>query len=331
MKARNLITVILTTMGVLLITAALLLVYLNDPIRGSQSLDWKIASFFFNIHNDALTLIMKIITYFGEAIVYIAILILLYYVWDKKKAYRAIAMLVSSAVVNSSTKAAFGLDRPTAINTEIDEISYGLPSGHTQISTTFWGVLGFFVTKWGMLAVSILLPLLIAFSRIYLIVHWFTDVLMGFGIGFLLLAIFMVVSKPIEKYFEEKSTANKICWSILIGLLFAIPIILLHYSIPDNGLEQLISNLKYVVVFVTVSISYSIEGKIIDFSSKIEKWWKGALRVLLAFVVLGGVYFYNEVELSVFWIQATLDLIVFALLGPVIVLLLPWIMMKLNI
>jgi membrane-associated phospholipid phosphatase len=331
MKKRNLIAIIMTAAGIIIMTAAVLIVYLNDPIRGIASIDWQISSFFSGIDNSTLGVIMSIITYLGEAIVYIAILVMLYYVWDKKKAYRAIAMLVSSSVVNSSVKAAFRLDRPTAINTKIDEISYGLPSGHAQNSTTFWGVLSVFVTKWGMLTVSILLPLLIAFSRIYLVVHWFTDVLMGFGIGFVLLAIFLVVMRPIENYFEDKSTTIKIVWSILVGVLFAIPIVFLHYTIPDTGLEQLISNLKYVVVLVTVSISYSIEGKLIDFSNKIEKWWKGVLRVLLAIVVLAGVFFYGDVEIATFWIQATLDLAVYALLGPIFILLLPWIMKKLNI
>jgi hypothetical protein len=118
----------------------------------------------------------------------------------------------------------------------------------------------------------------------------------------------------------------------LVGILFATPIVLLHYSITGTGIEQMISNLRYVVVFTTVSISYSIEGKLIDFSNEIDKWWKGVLRVLIAAVVLAGVYLYgSQVEIATFWIQATLDIVIYALLGPVIVLLLPWIIKKLNL
>jgi membrane-associated phospholipid phosphatase len=331
MKKRNLIAIIMTVTGTIFMIAALLLVYLNDPIRGTGSIDWIVSSFFHNLDIGVLSTIMEIITYLGEAIIYIAILVILYYLWDKKKAYRAITMLVSSSVVNASAKAAFRLDRPTVINSDIEEISYGLPSGHTQLSTTFWGVLGAFVTKWGMLTVSILLPILIAFSRIYLVVHWFTDVLMGFGIGFIVLALFLVLQKPIEDYFEDKSTTVKIIWSVLVGIIFATPIVLLHYSIPGTGIEQMISNLRYVIVFTTVTISYSIEGQLIGFSNEIDKWWKGVLRVLLAAVVLGGVYFYGTIDITNFWLQASLDLVIYALLGPIIVLLLPWIIKKLNL
>jgi hypothetical protein len=92
-------------------------------------------------------------------------------------------------------------------------------------------------------------------------------------------------------------------------------------------------NLKYIAVFITVAISYSIEGKIIDFDNKIEKWWKGILRVLLAIVVLAGVYLYGSFydPEPVTTLKMILDIVVYALLGPILILLLPWIMKKLKL
>ncbi len=331
MKKRNLIAIIMSVIGVAFIIAAMVLVYVYG--RGATTIDYMISDFFLNNSSSTGNTIFGIITYLGEAIIYIAILVILYYVWDKKKAFRAIVALVSATVVNASTKAAFKLPRPDdTFGHTIDETSYGLPSGHTQISTTFWGVLGSFVVKWGMLIVSIVLPLLIAFSRIYLVVHWFTDVLMGFGIGLIILAIFLVVLKPIENYFENKSTTAKIVWSIITGIVFATPIVLLQLF-PVLELEAMFSNLRYIVVFITVSISYAIEGKVVDFDNKMDKWWKGILRILLAVIVLAGVFLYDMFfdPDPVTNLKMILDLVVYALLGPIIVLLLPWIMKKLNL
>ena len=331
MKKRNLIAIIMSIVGIALIVAAMVLVYVYG--RGATTLDYMISDFFLNNSSGTGNTIFGIITYLGEAIIYIAILVILYYVWDKKKAYRAIVALVSTTVINASTKAAFKLPRPDdTFGHTIDETSYGLPSGHTQMSTAFWGVLGSFVVKWWMLTLSIVLPLLIAFSRIYLVVHWFTDVLMGFGLGLIILAIFLVSLKPIENYFENKSTITKVLWSIIIGIVFATPIVLLNLF-PALELESMVDNLRYIAVFTTASISYAIEGKVVNFDNKMDKWWKGLLRVLLAVVVLAGVFLYGmffDPEPAT-TLKMVLDLVIYALLGPVIILLLPWIMKKLNI
>ncbi len=333
MKKRNILAIILSIAGVALVIAALVIMY-SYPYR-NNFIDYTISKFFFENQTKTGVLIFKIITYLGEAIIYIAILVILYYVWDKKKAYRAIVALVSTTVVNASAKAIFKADRPNSLyfpGNDIKETSYGIPSGHTQMSTTFWGVLGSFVVKWGMIIFSILLPLLIAFSRIYLVVHWFTDVLMGFGLGFIILAIFLVFLEPIENYFENKSTAVKVLWSIGTGIVFSIPIVLTHLF-PTLELGPMMDNFKYIAVFTTASISYAIEGKLVNFDNKIDKWWKGVLRVLLAVIVLAGVYVYGMLydPDPVTTLKMIIDIIVYALLGFILILLLPWIMKKLKI
>jgi membrane-associated phospholipid phosphatase len=321
----------MSVIGVALIVAAMVLVYVYG--RGATSLDYIISDYFLNNSSGTGNTIMGIITYLGEAIVYIAILVILYYVWDKKKAYRTVVALVSTTVVNASAKLAFKLPRPDdTFGHIIEETTYGLPSGHTQMSTVFWGTLGSLVAKWGMITASILLPLVIAFSRIYLVVHWFTDVLMGFGLGLIILAIFLVILEPIENYFEDKSTSIKVIWSILIGIVFATPLVLLNLF-PTLELEVMVDNLRYVVVFTTASISYVIEGKIIDFDNKIDKWWKGIIRVLFAVIILAGVFLYGmffDPEPAT-TLKMVLDLVVYALLGPILFLLLPWIIKKLNL
>jgi membrane-associated phospholipid phosphatase len=331
MKKRNIIAIIMSIIGVAFIVAAMVLVYVYG--RGAASLDYIISDYFLNNSSSTGNTIMSIITYLGEAIIYIAILVILYYVWDKKKAYRTVVALVSTTVVNASAKLAFKLPRPDdTFGHTIDETTYGLPSGHTQMSTVFWGTLGSLVAKWGMIIVSIALPLVIAFSRIYLVVHWFTDVLMGFGLGLIILAIFLVTLKPVENYFEDKSTATKVIWSIVTGIVFATPLVLLNLF-PALELESMVDNLRYVVVFTTASISYAIEGKIVDFENKIDQWWKGIIRVLFAVIFLAGVFLYGmffDPEPAT-TLKMVLDLVIYALLGPILFLLVPWIIKKLNL
>ena len=320
--------------GVALITTALVIVYASHPNRANP-VDKAIADFFFNIDNSTLKTIMEVITYLGESIIYIGILLILYYAWDKKKAYRAIFVLVSSAVINASSKAAFSLDRPDTSWGYADpgEPSYGLPSGHAQISSTFWGVFTSFITKWGMISVAMILPLLIGFSRIYLVVHWFTDVLMGFGLGLIIIAIYLITKQPIENHLKKQSTVIKISYIGVLLVVLALSIIFLHDLGVQAEKEYVVKNLKYLALFITVSIAYILEEKFVNFENKVDKWWKIIVRVIFGIVVIALIYLYDNVFYNPDPVTTTkmiVDLVVYSLFGPIIILLFPWLIKKLK-
>ncbi|NPD89360.1 MAG: phosphatase PAP2 family protein [Asgard group archaeon] len=337
MKKKNIALIVLIVLGAALIGAALGIVY-SSPNRDNP-IDTAVSDFFYVTESEQGIghKIMGIITYLGESIIYIALLVILYYVWDKKKAYRIIVTLVSSMTVNAVTKVGFGFDRPDDSfgYDPVDKITYGLPSGHAQLSTTVWGTLAASVAKWGMITVGIALPLLIGFSRIYLVVHWFTDVLMGFGIGMLVVGIFILVEKPVGNFLDKQSIIIKILVALLVFAVFALPIIFLHEgsSNPDE-FKQKIRILKTLVLFTTASISYALEGKLVGFNSRADKWWKYILRILLVAIPIGVIYVYDQIltdDMALEALKISLDMVVYALMGPILFLLVPWIVKKLNL
>ena len=89
------------------------------------------------------------------------------------------------------------------------------PSGHALMSVTFYGLLIYIVFKtyrdkdwkWIIISLLILLILVIGFTRIYLRVHYTTDVIAGYCIGFLWLVFAVWFLNRLEKYSRQKLDA----------------------------------------------------------------------------------------------------------------------------
>lgn len=86
------------------------------------------------------------------------------------------------------------------------------PSGHALMSVTFYGLLIYIVwklvtlkwLKWTLMILLVFLIFLIGFSRIYLRVHYASDVLAGFAIGFLWLVFSIWALNRMEKFSNRK-------------------------------------------------------------------------------------------------------------------------------
>lgn len=111
-----------------------------------------------------------------------------------------LTLMVSSAV-NAALKLVLHAPRPYWYSPEVSalsaETSFGAPSGHAQHAVVVWGGLAAFAGQAWAWAVAVVLILLIGLSRIFLGVHFPTDVLLGWAIGAALLWAAVRLEKPI--------------------------------------------------------------------------------------------------------------------------------------
>lgn len=112
-----------------------------------------------------------------------------------------LALLLCFLVGNLGLKVLIARERPFTINTSISLLipvpkDYSFPSGHTMSSFAGAAVIHYYSYKWGKYA--IFLACLIAFSRLYLYVHFPSDVIAGGFIG-VLLAYFVVNYLQMQK------------------------------------------------------------------------------------------------------------------------------------
>ena len=141
-------------------------------------------------HNSVLDFIMPKITFLGDAGWFWILVVILFLVLphNRKVGVQAVVGLAISAFIcNLILKPELMRCRPCWLEPGIpllttNPVDYSFPSGHTNASFAVATVMGCMCPLWLALAVG-LYAFLIAFSRLYLLVHYPTDVLAGMMIG----------------------------------------------------------------------------------------------------------------------------------------------------
>jgi membrane-associated phospholipid phosphatase len=156
--------------------------------------DQVIIQYVSNIRTGTITEVMKFITFLGGKTILTLLLIgsLIWLIVKRKNYWGAIFYIIAVAgggLLNLGLKHWFGRIRPE--NSLIVEQGFSYPSGHAMGSLIYYGFLGYLLVrsqrgksiKVSLSMAFIALILLIGFSRIYLGVHYPSDVLAGFSAG----------------------------------------------------------------------------------------------------------------------------------------------------
>ena len=148
----------------------------------------------------------------GGAIALLTITIALLLFLKNKKIGIAIAInLIVATILNLVLKHIVQRPRPTEYRM-ISETGYSFPSGHSMVSMAFYGFLIYLIykqvenkkLKWGLIIALSILIVTIGISRIYLGVHYTSDVLAGFTISVSYLIVYTSIVKKFILEREEK-------------------------------------------------------------------------------------------------------------------------------
>lgn len=194
----NYIWILLSITLVSLITLILFV-----SIKESMFLDEKGYQVISYLINDNITPIIKIITFLASTYFLVVLAILLFLlIKNKKIGISIIINLGLSALTNYIIKNIVQRPRPIG-HRIIDETGFSLPSGHSMVSMAFYGYLIYLTCKYiknkkvKIILVIFLSALIISvgISRIYLGVHYTTDVLAGYLLGISYLIVYVHILK----------------------------------------------------------------------------------------------------------------------------------------
>ncbi len=238
------------------------------------------------LKNDLLTYIMIFISFLSDPIAYIAFLPIVFWCVDEKKSLKAALLVLFSASLNTSLKNYLQVSRPFIEDSSLNLIAedgYSTPSGHSQNSAAFWPfAVSLFAKnkkgkKWFSIKIllSVGLPLLIGFSRIYLGVHFPSDVLLGWTLGFIISLGAMFFAQGIEKILVRIPRTFKIL--IVAGITFVL-----------NLLGPLDTSMS--AAFFGLGIGYIYLASTGGFNAKKGSFLQKILRSALGIFVLGLIY-----------------------------------------
>ncbi len=180
----------------LILFALVVELLLKDKVKG---FDTAIYNFIIQFKGDFLTNLMIFISFLCSVWFLLLISVILMLVCKKKRmVFYIVLNLLLCFLLNQTMKFVFLRDRPLDINLIIEN-GYSFPSGHSMLSLAFYGLFIYLIwhlkkSKFERLVLVVpllILVLLIGISRIYLGVHYASDVLAGYALSMAYLIIFI--------------------------------------------------------------------------------------------------------------------------------------------
>ncbi|MBN2298941.1 MAG: phosphatase PAP2 family protein [Deltaproteobacteria bacterium] len=203
---------------------------------------------------------------------------LVYWCIDRSTGARLAVLFLASNWVNASLKDIFAQPRPFQYDPRVIKLSGagggGMPSSHTQATVVFWGYLACaFSRKW-LWVIAGGLMILVPLSRMYLGVHFPTDLAGGYLVGAALLMVFVRAEDRAAQWFQEKS----LTWQLAIAVI--IPSFMAVISL---GLS--IYTVTAAITFMGLCVGLVLEQRFVRFDTK-GTWAVRVARYLLGIIVI---------------------------------------------
>lgn len=277
----------------------------------------------FQRFSPALDLPFKAFTMLGEEPLLMLLLPLIYWCVDRRTGVRLTFLVLISAYVNALAKVLAGQPRPFEYDLRVRQLyeasGGGLPSGHTQGAVVLWGYLAARFRKRWLVVLCGLLMILIPLSRIYLGVHFPTDLLGGYLLGALLLGLFIWLESDVGEWLGRQG----LVWQLVAAL--ALPAVLLMFLPAEDDLA-----VSATATVMGMSIGFVLEPRWVSFQTG-GVWWRRALRFALGAAALLALRFGLKAVFSGLEPALVLRFVRYALLGIVGALGAPWAFVKLGL
>lgn len=255
-----------------------------------------------SFRNPLLDPFFAITYYLGSEDFYFLFLPLVFWCLHKSLGIRLGGVLILSNYVNVFFKDLFAQPRPYQVDKKLyapfKTEGYGIPSGHSQGTVTFWGYIATQLKTRVWWALAIVLALYVGIGRMYVGDHFPQDVLLGWVLGAMIVALFAWLQPRAGEWISKQSMTTQIALAIVVPLALAT----LHWT-NDAA--------KAAGILLGFFAGLPIEAKFVRFDVRAELW-KQVIKFVLGVAILLALRFGLK---AIFPEQALFDLIRYAAMG----------------
>lgn len=221
--------------------------------------------------------IMRFISIFGNEEFFLVAIPLIYWCINSRLGTRLAALLIISTGLNAIAKLAFHAPRPYWVDNRIQALSfettYGIPSAHAQNSISIWGYLALKRRSLTTTALVIPLILLISISRVYLGMHFLTDVLAGWIIGVIILLATVRWQSQIIDWLNHLTLQYQILLSFSLSIIYIVissTILFITPDIPNEWIQNSVtSNVAEIIAPRSTDLTITVAGLIFGYGASL--------------------------------------------------------------
>lgn len=233
------------------------------------------------------------ITYLGWETAFLVVALVMIWCVNKKYGFFILYCGLIGQAVSQVMKIGFKVERPWVANPDFSPVKsaieeaggFSFPSGHTQISTTTYGGIALLYRKKKILsAVFVIITLLVAFSRMYLGVHYPLDVI--FSLVFNTVIIFALYYIGLRYASPKISAILRFLGILLMGGLFVYSFVMSRGNASPEYADSLEFSSKMFGATVAFAISWYLDDKYLDFKTEAPWFWQLFKVVVGTLVIL---------------------------------------------
>ncbi len=239
-------------------------------------------------------LFFSLFTHLGAETLFMVVALVFFWCIDKKRGYCLLFTGFTGTVCIQILKMAFRIPRPWEFDPSFTIVEsaregatgYSFPSGHTQISTDLYGSIARSTRRRIVRIVSIVIAILVAFSRMYLGVHTPLDVGVSMLIGIALVfgfypLIYRAYDRPKLMYITIAAVLALTLANLLFVMLFPFPADVDSAKLAD---AQKVA-WQFFFLVLGLCIIYPLDSKVIKFDTR-AVWWVQLIKLSLGLVVV---------------------------------------------